>query len=92
MARKEKREQKLGGLQLSPRTFTNPGECLRFLIFGQSTGDIVAIVDYDGDGKAVPAGFRPTFVTWFIARTTAGTLIVQFGANGDRPIPIAFTP
>jgi hypothetical protein len=57
-----------------------------------ANGDIVAPGDYDGDGKFDVTVFRPSSATWFISRTTAGTQIVQFGANGDRPIPNAFVP
>jgi hypothetical protein len=59
--------------------------------FGQN-GDIVAPGDYDGDGKFDITVFRPSQATWYIQRSTAGTLITQFGANGDRPIPNAFVP
>ena len=57
-----------------------------------ANGDTVAPGDYDGDGKFDATVFRPTSATWFIARSTAGTQIVQFGANGDRPLPNAFLP
>ena len=59
--------------------------------FGIST-DVPAPGDYDGDGKFDAAVFRPSSSTWFIGRTTAGTLIVQFGSVGDKPIPNAFIP
>jgi hypothetical protein len=57
-----------------------------------ATGDVVAPGDYDGDGKFDATVFRPSSATWFISRTTAGTQIVQFGANGDRPLPNSFVP
>ena len=57
-----------------------------------TNGDVVAPGDYDGDGKFDVTVFRPSSATWFISRTTAGTQIVQFGANGDRPLPNAFVP
>lgn len=59
--------------------------------FGVSS-DIPAPGDYDGDGKFDTAVFRPSGATWFVDRTTSGTLIQQFGATGDRPVPNAFVP
>jgi len=48
--------------------------------------------DYDGDGKFDATVFRPSAATWYVQRTTAGTLIAQFGLGSDRPIPNAFVP
>lgn len=59
--------------------------------FGMN-GDIPAPGDYDGDGKHDATIFRPSTATWFSNRTSTGTLIQQFGINGDRPIPSAFVP
>jgi hypothetical protein len=59
--------------------------------FGIST-DVPAPGDYDGDGKFDATVFRPSQATWFIGRSAAGTQIVQFGVNGDRPLPNAFVP
>ena len=55
-------------------------------------GDVVAPGDYDGDGKFDATIFRPSNALWFISRTSAGIQIVQFGADGDRPLPNAFVP
>jgi hypothetical protein len=57
--------------------------------FGIST-DIPAPGDYDGDGRFDTTVFRPSNATWFAQRSTAGTLIVQFGFGSDIPVPNAF--
>ena len=59
--------------------------------FGLAT-DIPAPGDYDGDGRSDAAVFRPSNGTWFANRSTQGTLIATFGANGDKPVPNAYTP
>ncbi len=57
--------------------------------FGIST-DVPVPGHYDGDGKTDAGVFRPTNSTWFVQRSTAGTLIQQFGITGDLPLPNAF--
>lgn len=59
--------------------------------FGVST-DLPSPGDYDGDGKFDATVFRPSTSIWYSQRTTAGTLIQNFGAAGDRPVPNAFVP
>jgi len=55
-----------------------------------TNGDTPVPGDYDGDGRNDAGVFRSSNNTWFINRTTAGTLIQQFGATGDQPLPNAY--
>lgn len=51
--------------------------------------DIPVPADYDGDGRADIAIFRPSDGTWWINRSTAGLIVIQWGQNGDIPVPNA---
>jgi len=55
-----------------------------------TNGDTPVPGDYDGDGRNDAGVFRSSSNTWFINRTTAGTLIQQFGTTGDLPLPNAY--
>lgn len=57
-----------------------------------ANGDVPAPGDYDGDGKFDATVFRPSNATWFSLGSIGGTLIRQFGVNGDRPVANAFIP
>jgi len=59
--------------------------------FGQGN-DLPAPGDFEGDGLYDATVFRPSSGTWFSDLTTGPTLIRQFGANGDQPVPNAFVP
>jgi hypothetical protein len=54
--------------------------------FGEA-GDIPQPADFDNDGRAELAVFRPSTGIWFVYNlTTNQTSAVQFGVNGDKPI------
>ncbi len=43
--------------------------------------------DFDGDGRADLAIWRPSEGNWWIAKSTGGTTTRQWGVNGDVPVP-----
>jgi FG-GAP repeat protein len=57
-----------------------------------ANGDVPVPADYDRDGKADLAVFRPNGTNWFIQRSTQGMLIQQLGISGDIATPAAFIP
>lgn len=59
--------------------------------FGIAEDKSVA-ADYDGDGKADIAVFRPSTGIWYLLRSTAGFTALQFGIPTDMPTPNSFVP
>lgn len=55
--------------------------------FWGTAGDIPVPADYDGDGQADYAVFRPSTGTWWFSTTSVGSYNVRFGAQGDVPVP-----
>lgn len=56
-------------------------------IYGEPRASEFHENDFDGDGFADPAVFRPTAGTFFVLNTGSNTVsTIPFGANGDRPV------
>jgi hypothetical protein len=57
------------------------------------SGDVPTPGDYDGDGRADLSIFRPATGAWFRLNSSTSSFVqVQYGANGDRPVPAAYVP
>ena len=60
------------------------------LVWGQSATDFPTQGDYDGDGRTDQAVWRPSATpglsSFFVSKSTGGTMTRAFGANGDYPV------
>jgi hypothetical protein len=58
-----------------------------------TVGDISVPGDYDGDGRADLAVFRPSTRVWYIKKSTvnySGYMTYAWGTSGDIPVPADF--
>lgn len=58
------------------------GGCLSPLVSGSNQTRF----DFDRDGKADVSVFRPSTGGWYIANSSGGYSLFQFGQNGDKPV------
>ena len=81
----------------------NVGGGLVWYVLGSTAGfsgtswgvntDIVTPGDFDGDGKDDIAVFRGSSGTWFVLRSSTGSLLASpFGTAGDVPVPSGYLP
>jgi len=49
------------------------------------------VADYDTDGKDDIAVYRPATGEWWLLRSTAGLIAIQFGNSTDKPVQGDYT-
>ena len=58
----------------------------------EAIDDIPQPADFDNNGNADIAMFRPSNGTWYLNRSMAGFFGIQFGSANDKSVPNAFVP
>ena len=52
-----------------------------------AVAELGAVADFDGDGATDVSVFRPSTGVWYLRQSTDGDRAVEFGADGDVPVP-----
>ncbi len=65
-------------------TYAGGGE-VRRITFAGAPGASPPPADFDGDDRSDVAVFRPSTAIWYVARSTGGTTVVNWGLDGDIP-------
>ena len=73
------RQPELGGLLNQPAVLA--------LLNGVWGTDKLVPADYDGDGKADIAIYRPSTGMWYVIKSGGGYIYKQWGINTDIPVP-----
>jgi serine protease AprX len=71
----------------STRTPTNTATNTPTATATATPSNLRSRADFDGDGKTDPSVFRPSEGNWYLNRSSAGLIGINFGLNGDIPMP-----